>query len=352
MRVPPIFREACLGGLFVLRNVFVFLALIVPGVSTAHAQEWARKMFETTTHDFGAVARGAKSEFRFKLTNIYVEDVHITGVRSSCGCTTPTIGVDLLKTYEEGYILATFNTKNHLAQKSATLTVTFDKPFPAEVQLQVSGFIRSDVELEPGGVQFGTVDAGAPAEQMLKITGRTGRDWHITAIRSSSEFVEAEAVETGRQVGNVTYDMKVKLLPGAPTGYLKERLVVVSNGMEIPIEVEGRLLPPLTAQSLLFMGAVKPESKTRKPLVIQGKQPFRITGIECDDDGVKCEFSKTAERRHIVNVTFTAPDKPGERKTKLRITTDLEGEEPLEVRVAARVIAPEPADDSTSDTED
>ena len=32
---------------------------------------------------------GAKTEFLFKFSNIYKEDLHIVGVRSSCGCTTP-----------------------------------------------------------------------------------------------------------------------------------------------------------------------------------------------------------------------------------------------------------------------
>lgn len=327
-----------------LRNLIVGFVLIW-SAPAAQGQEWARKMFETTSHDFGTVARGAKTEYRFKLTNIYVEDVHISDVRSSCGCTTPTKSKDLLKTYDEGCILATFNTKNHLGLKSATITVTLDKPFPAEVQLQVNGFIRSDLELEPGGVQFGTIDAGAPAEQLLRITARTDRDWRITAIRSSSEFVEAEAMETGRQVGEVTYDMKVRLLAGAPSGYLNERLVVLANdskSMEFPIEVEARVLAPLSATSLLFMGVVKPASTTRKPLVIQGKQPFQITSIECNDDCFHCECSKGADRRHIINVTFAAPDAPGKRKAKIRITTNLANEAALEVPVTANVVAPEP----------
>jgi hypothetical protein len=330
-----------------VRIVIVILALF-SAASPALGQEWARKMFETTTHDFGAVARGAKSEFRFKLTNIYLEDVHINDVRSSCNCTTPAIVTKLLKTYEDSYIVAAFNTRNHLGQKSATLTVTFDKPFAAEVQLQVTGFIRSDVELEPGGVQFGTVDAGAPAEQLLKITARTGRDWQITAIRSSSEFVEAEAVETGRQVGQVDYDMSVRLLPGAPTGYLKERLVVVANdskSTEFPIEVEGRVLSRLTASSsLLFMGVVKPSTTSRKTLVVQAKQPFRITRIDCDDESFSFKHPETSERRHIVNVTFLAPDAPGKRNAKVRISTDLEGDASIDVPVYANVVAPDEAD--------
>lgn len=328
-----------------LRIVLVTLALLMATAPAARAQDWARKMFEETIHDFGTVARGAKAEHRFKLSNIYIEDVHISGVRSSCGCTTPTISQEHLKTYDEGYIVATFNTRNHLGQKSATVTVTLDKPFPAEVQLQVAGFIRSDVELEPGGVQFGAIDADTSTEQTMLITARTGRDWQITEIRSSSEFVEAEAVETVRQVGQVSYEMKVRLLPGAPVGYLKERLVVVANdskSMEIPIEVEGRILSRLTVSpARLFMGALKPASKLRKPLVIQGKQAFRITAIDCDDESFKFEYPKTADRRHIVHVTIAAPRSPGERSAKIRIVTDLEGDASTEVPAYARIVEPE-----------
>ena len=50
-----------------------------------------------------------------------------------------------LKTYEKGAIIAHFNTDTFSGQRGATLTVTIDKPFYAQVQLHVSGFIRTDV---------------------------------------------------------------------------------------------------------------------------------------------------------------------------------------------------------------
>src|SRR6188508_2135467 len=68
----------------------------------ASAKEWAQKMFKVTTHNFGHVAHGAKTEFAFELQNTYEEDVHIAEVRSSCGCTTPTISKQTLKTWEKG----------------------------------------------------------------------------------------------------------------------------------------------------------------------------------------------------------------------------------------------------------
>ncbi len=141
-------------------------ALVVFGIlfcTPCFGQEWAQNMFKVREHDFGTVARGAKAEYRFVFDNIYMEDVHIAGVRTSCGCTTPSVENPSLKTYEKGAILAHFNTPTFQGARGATLTVTIDKPFYAEVQLHVKGFIRSDVVVEPGSVQVGSVDrARAP----------------------------------------------------------------------------------------------------------------------------------------------------------------------------------------------
>ena len=46
-----------------------------------HGQDWAKAMFDHTSHDFGVVARGAKVEHRFVIENIYEEDAHIQSVR-------------------------------------------------------------------------------------------------------------------------------------------------------------------------------------------------------------------------------------------------------------------------------
>ncbi len=59
------------------------LAALIGG--RAQAQDWARDMFDHTSHDFGTVARGAKVEHRFGVQNIYLEDAHIKSARASCG---------------------------------------------------------------------------------------------------------------------------------------------------------------------------------------------------------------------------------------------------------------------------
>src|SRR5688572_329882 len=175
-----------------LRSVVLAVAMVMAAAGAAPAKEWAQKMFAATSHDFGHVARGAKAEFAFELQNPYEEDVHIADVRTSCGCTTPTITKPTLKTWEKGAIIATLNTRSFVGQRNSTLTVVIDKPFYAEVHLLIAGYIHSDVDFQPGVVAFGDVEQGVGSEQPVTVTCRGRPNWQISDIRSANNHLEVE----------------------------------------------------------------------------------------------------------------------------------------------------------------
>src|SRR4029079_10108779 len=106
------------GGSMIRTSIFTLLCLLCASW-TLSAKEWAQKMFKVTKHDFGHVAHGSKTDFAFEITNSYQEDVHIADVTTSCGCTTPTISKNTLKTWEKGAIIATFNTRSYSGQRNA-----------------------------------------------------------------------------------------------------------------------------------------------------------------------------------------------------------------------------------------
>ena len=265
-----------------LRKLALTFVLVGLFVSPCFGQEWARKMFKVTEHDFGSVARGAKAEYRFVFDNIYMEDVHVSGVRTSCGCTTPSVETPLLKTYEQGAILAHFNTDSFLGQRSATLTVSIDKPFVAEVQLQVRGYIRNDVVVEPGSVQFGSIDQGTGYSQVAAVNYSGGGDWKVLEIKSANPHITAKAVETARSEGQVSYQLKVLVDQSTPAGYLNDYLMVVTNdatGQQIPVLVEGRVMPSISVSPpALFMGVVQPGEKVVKQLVVKGREALPHSG--------------------------------------------------------------------------
>lgn len=325
----------------VFTGLFVLL-LTAWASAPATAQEWAIKMFDSTSHDFQTVPRGAKAVHRFKIKNLYEEDAHISGVRSSCGCTTPQIVKPDLKTFEVGEIVAEFNTRAFMGYKSATVTVNFDKPFPAEVQLQVSGFIRSDVVLTPGSIDLGSVDFGAGAEKKISVTYAGRNDWKIVDAKTANPHFEVELLPKERGGGRVAYEMIVRLLKDAPPGYIKDQLILVTNddkGTEMPVDIEGRVISAFTVSpASLFMGALQPGQKVTKQLVVRGKKPFRITSIECPDGNFSIEPPTESKPVHLVPVVYTAGDKPGKIAQQISIFTDQGDEAVAKCTAYAQVI--------------
>ncbi len=310
------------------------------------AEDWAAKMFTSGRHDFGKVARGAKCEYHFKFHNPYVEDVHVASVRSSCGCTTPKVTQQTLKTYDEASIIAHFNTDQFTGQRGATLTVTFDKPFYAEVQLQVSGYIRSDIVLSPSGVDFGTLDVGHGAERTLDVSYAGRADWRIVGAAGTSEYLTADIQETGRGGGYVKYRLNVRLKPGAPAGFLRDQIVLRTSDArapELPIDVEGKVAAPLTiSPGSLFLGVVQPGQKVTKQIVVQGRKPFAVTGVSADQSCFEFKTPDAAKKMvHLVPITFTAGSAPGNVSYRIKIETDLGAEVVGNVNAYAQVTPPQ-----------
>ncbi|MCA9163049.1 MAG: DUF1573 domain-containing protein [Planctomycetales bacterium] len=289
-------------------------------------QEWAKKMFEVTSHDFGTVARGAKSEYEFVFSNIYKEDIHIASVRTSCGCTTPTVTKSLLKTYEKAAVRAKFNTDSFQGNRSATITVTIDKPYFAEVQLNVHGYIRGDVVFEPGTVNLGEIEQGKAGQSQTTVSFFGRSDWKIVDVRSANDNFEVELDERERSGAAVRYTMLVRLKDTAPPGFINDQLTLVTDDSTlrtIPLPVEGHVVPALTVSpAALHLGVLQPGETVTKKLVVRAKQPFSVTNVDCGGDCFQFEKPAGEKNLHFVSVTFTAGESPGKVSETIRITTD------------------------------
>src|SRR3954451_25228614 len=144
---------------------FIAAVVLAAFTSPCFAEAWVSKMFSETKHDFGTVARGSDTTYKFAAKNIYKQDIELLSVRSSCGCTSPTIEKKVLKTGDVGYVTATFNTRTFTGIHGATLTVSVrwndnGHWLNGEAQLRVDGNIRGDIVFTPGAVKLDAVDQG------------------------------------------------------------------------------------------------------------------------------------------------------------------------------------------------
>ena len=319
-----VFARGLRSILAILPLAASLLAGTAPG---AAAQEWATKMFSETSHNFGTVARGSKTEHRFVFRNLYKEDLHVANVRSSCGCTSPEVTKRDLKTHETAEIVAKFNTRTFLGQHGATVTVTFDKPFHAEVQLRVAGNIRSDVTFEPPFVDLGNVDLGKGVERTVRVTHVGGSVWQINDVRSANSMFEVVLSKPLRTSTQTAYDLTLRLKPDAPAGYVKGQLILVTDdprATQIPMDVEGRVVAEVTASpQFLSFGEVAAGGSATKNLVVRANRPFKVTGIACDDPGFSCEVKPNVAAVQILPITFRPVGTVGRVELPLRVLTDL-----------------------------
>ncbi|WP_286178430.1 DUF1573 domain-containing protein [Stieleria mannarensis] len=297
--------------------------------SSSSGENWAEKMFKTTSHDFRTVGRGTKCEYRFDFTNLYQEDVHVAAVRSSCGCTTPTVTRNTLKTHETASVVARFNTSTFIGQKSAVVTVVIDRPYYAEVQLKVSGFIRTDVTFDPPEVAFGEIASGSGTTQDIVITHTGNRDWQITDVRSFCDDLEVQLSAPQKSPGMVRYRMRVNILGTMPEGDVHERLTLISNDADFPtteMSINGRIRPSLSVSpSAVSFGTADPGATVEKRLVVRGDEPFAIKEILCADERFEFVAPSGSKKLHFVTLRFNAGADEDRVGQEIQINTDLNG---------------------------
>ena len=326
----------------------VVWSLAALAAGRAQAQDWAQEMFDHTSHDFGTVARGAKVEHRFGVTNVFLEDAHIESAEASCGCTSPKAPVQVIKTWQKAYVVVKVDTVRFDGQRDVTIKVKFDRPFPAEVQLHIHCFIRSDVVLQPGAVHFRTAQ-GKAAQQRVSVRYAGRPDWQIQGVECANPDITGKAVEIARGGGMVTYDLTVDLSARAKAGYLRDELNLITNDADprtqrVPIPVEAVVVAPVTVHpSPLIMEPVAagnlPTPATR-PLLVVSSSPFQITSVESTNPLFRCDLPAAgAATIHRLPVVFLGGDTPGKINAHIRIQTTASAE-PLEAEVSVNVTQP------------
>jgi len=309
---------------------FLAAALTLVSTSSALAQnyEWAEQMFAKREHDFGVVARGADAKYRLEITNKYKEDVHISNITTTCGCTAVRPSKDTLVSREKAYIEITMDTRKFTHEKNSSVTVVFDKPLYATVRIPIKAYIRTDVVLSPGGAEFGSVPRGSDVERKIGIAYAGRETWKIRDVVNKSEHLAARLQETSRGNNRVNYDLYVTVKGSAPLGDLRDQLMLITDDQgnpQIPVLVDARIENEYTVNpELVDFGTVAPGARVTKNVVIRGKKPFTVSRIESDRlrDALEARLSPDAKVTQIVAITLTAPMSPGPVTESLHILVD------------------------------
>ena len=327
-----------------MRTLVAAAIAVAAWASTSSATQLT-SMFQMTNYDFGTVARAAKTEHRFFFDNPYSQPIHVRSVRTSCGCTTPIVETENVPPGGRGSILAKFNTGTHTGSRAATLTVTFDKPTFAEIQLHVKGYIRSDVVFQPGEATFGNIMQG-DAKTIDVFVDYAGKPtWQINKVTAGDSFVSVTHSEVSRQNGRIRYNLNLNINGNAPPGPLESEIVVHTNDRNlttVPLKLVANITPEISVspQTLSFGDIVQGEP-IKQMIVLKGHKPFMIKSIHSDLFDVEAKLSEESKILHAMPLVIKPYEGEfgKELKGNIIFSTDMPEKPTIEIGTVFRLKA-------------
>lgn len=317
---------------------------VVQGTHAVGAH-WSQTITKNTSHDFGAVAKASKQEHIFEFVNNLDTDLHMIGVRASCGCTIPTIMTPVVKPGATGKLKAKFDTMKFDGARGATLSVSIRKDSPyteyAELQFSVKGQIRRDVVLQPGSVDFTDVLAGKTAQRTLQVKYAGNPNWQIQQVKSSNPNVSVQLKETRRdQVARrVDYEMVVTINNGQDAGQFIDNLTIVTNdrtNQHITVDVAGRIQSVIETRDIQ-LGVLNQNQKVEKSMIIRGARPFQIQNIVIDNPAIKILSHEGEKTLHIVKYVLDT-SKAQKINEQVKIVTNDPLQQEATLSISAQVV--------------
>ena len=287
-----------------------------------------------------------KVKHAFLMVNRLSEPVTILNLRPSCGCTSGRANISTVAPGQTAVVEAEMDTRNFVGLKSTILFVSLITASgrEGEARLGVSSNILSDIVLNPGSIDFGTVTRGQSPTQILTIDRINGEGWKFVRMVSASKALTGQLAETSRNGGAVSYALTIGLKPDAPAGLLREELRLQSNDPEaptIPIMVTAFVRGDLTAvPSVLSLGQVHSAAGAQGRFVLRSSRPFAIKSIEGGGDGFSTSTPDGARQpTHVVTVAYKPEEGTtrGDLRRVFRVHTDLADEPPVDLTATLHI---------------
>jgi hypothetical protein len=223
--------------------------------------------------------------------------------------------------------------------------LVLDRPAFDQIDLNLTCFIRPDISLNPGQVDFGTVrPTGKLPSSALTLTYSGGRRaWEIADMKTQSALVKAVAKEVDRSAdGEVRWQITATLQPGLRNGFFKDEITLITNDsprQTIPISVVANIQGALSVTpSIINFGQVRAGQSVTKTVRVRSSTPFTITGLDASRAELKASEQTTAAATdHTLSIALQAPAIAGPYHAVVKIESDLQDEAPAQIKAFATI---------------
>jgi hypothetical protein len=289
-RVNPIARVLAIGCSFLC-----FFVIAGHDAWSEVKEKRSRVVIPEKAYEFGTVSEGTIVVHDFEVRNIGTADLSISRIAPTCGCTAATLTSPIVPPGKSEMIRVQFDTAGFSGSKFKQVHVRTSDRDVADFVLTLRGTIVSDVKVEPAKVDFGELARSSSLTSRQKefvITIAADSDRKVQRVAPSSKFLQVE--EIARRAKTASY--RVRLLPSAPLGELRERVVVSFAGADFPalnVPVIGRIVGDVRiVPATVSFGLVSASHEVERRIQWQNmaSKPIRIVGVSSSDSAIRAEL--------------------------------------------------------------
>jgi hypothetical protein len=306
--------------------------------------------FDSTQHNFGVIDETSEVATAFEFTNTGGSELVIEAVKASCGCTTPLLTKRRYQPGERGTIEVGFDptgpgpTQKHITVRSNTS--------PAITRLTITADVTAFLVFEPELLQLGVRQYRAEHRARVTVSS-PDENFVIESASVDQPYVTVRVVPPEEAPGPKTLEITVATT--APWGGLYFGIDVTATGRPTPdaepvthvrmIRVAGRLFGRLAATPDMFRFGVFPGDAIDQKIRLRRAdgRPFRILKTEVRVPTLPgATVTATPESLDVWSITLhaTAGSSPGTCLGSVVVTTDVRGEETIELRTLGVIRSP------------
>ncbi len=292
-------------------------------------------------HTLGIAGVGQEVEHAFTIRNAGDEDllVHPEG-KTCCGAPKVTIEREDLAPGESTQVTVSFTIGySGSVMKSAKLLTT--DPTQPVVYLTMHGTVPHDLRVYPDRLHLGG-DKGTVPTRTVTISGPAKMD--LTEVATEHGLFDLTLSEP--QVSEdekKTWTLELAFRPESFVGEIEDQLSIKTTHPERPLitvpitgSIRGdlRVTPPS-----VFLGFVKPGAEAQQTITIESRSlsPFAVKSVASDSPRITAGTPENNDGVWSIPVSVDASAE-GVVEGSLTVTTDVPGEETLEIPVYAHII--------------
>ncbi len=180
------------------RSVFISLALffLAMGIFPSLLFSQAKVLIPGgTDFDFGDVFTGAVAKRSVTIQNTGDENLTITSVSTSCGCTATMLSKEIIPPGDSGKLEISFDSKKFTGKVEKAVTFDTNDPDQKRVRIIFHANISRIIETSLDRIVYNVIKVGADMVQEVTITNVSNEPLKITSVKSDSDVMKVQISE-------------------------------------------------------------------------------------------------------------------------------------------------------------